>query len=74
YGQQPGAGGEEEGAGPRADGGVFVLLSALGGECLEDSALLRNDGGPEALLGVQAARGGDGAAVPGPVPRRGADG
>ena len=31
----------------------FVVLSALGGECLEDFALLRQDRGLEALLGYR---------------------
>jgi hypothetical protein len=31
----------------------FVLLSALGGECVEDFASLRNDGGLKALLGYR---------------------
>ncbi len=32
---------------------VFVLLSALGGECLEDMERLRTDGGLAALLGYR---------------------
>lgn len=52
----------------------FVLLSALGGDYLEDLERLRADGGLEALLRLPGAGGRDGQTVAGRVSRCRSDG
>ncbi|MGC9223645.1 MAG: hypothetical protein ACP5E2_06950 [Terracidiphilus sp.] len=46
----------------------FVVLNAVGGECVVDFAHLRADAGLSELLTPRAAFSGSGAAVPEPVP------
>jgi len=50
---------------------AFILLSALGGECLDDFDQLRRDRGLAVLLGARPAGRIDGTATAGPVPRSG---
>ena len=47
----------------------FVVLNAVGGECVDDFAHLRADAGLSELLAPRAAFAGSGAAILEPVPR-----